>query len=131
MVEIKRKENIIGSDIAIKNAKPQENPYRIKDAKGFYLLVNTDGSKWWRMEYSINGKRNMLSISVYPPVSLAKAREKYREFQAMIANSIDPSETPRSTGIEKAEAQNRELSAGLNSAQCPSSILTIRSATWK
>jgi len=33
--EYKRKDNLIPSDVAIKNAKPKEKPYRIKDAKGF------------------------------------------------------------------------------------------------
>jgi len=106
--EYKRKDNLIPSDVAIKNAKPKEKPYRIKDARGFYLRVNPGGSKWWRMEYAIDGKRNMLSIGVYPSVSLAKARENYRALQAMIAGGIDPSETRKQARIEKAEALDRE-----------------------
>jgi integrase len=106
--EYKRKDNLIPSDVAIKNAKPKEKPYRIKDAKGFYLRVNPDGSKWWRLEYAIDGRRNMLSIGVYPAIGLAKAREKYRALQSMIAGGIDPGETRKQARIEKAEALDRE-----------------------
>lgn len=40
-----------------------------------YLLINTNGSKYWRMKYRFAGKEKMLSIGVYPDVTLAEARE--------------------------------------------------------
>ena len=74
-----RKDNLIGSDITLRNAKAQDKPYRIRDAKGFYLLVNTDGSRWWRFDYQYGGKRKTLSLGVYPDVGLSEARRRYRE----------------------------------------------------
>ena len=45
------------SDTAIKNAKPQDKPYKIADDKGMYLLVNPNGSKYFRLDYRYNKKR--------------------------------------------------------------------------
>ncbi|WP_247869806.1 Arm DNA-binding domain-containing protein [Herbaspirillum sp. ST 5-3] len=39
------------TDIQPRNAKPKEKPYKLSDGGGLYLLVNTDGAKYWRMDY--------------------------------------------------------------------------------
>jgi len=33
------------TDVAIRNARPKEKPYKVADAQGLYLLVNPKGSK--------------------------------------------------------------------------------------
>ncbi len=63
------------TDIKVKTAKPKEKPYKLADGGGMYLLINTNGSKYWRMKYRFAGKEKMLSIGVYPDVTLADARE--------------------------------------------------------
>jgi hypothetical protein len=45
------------SELGVKNAKPKAKPYR-SDGKGLYLIVTEKGSKLWRFNYSLNGKRN-------------------------------------------------------------------------
>ncbi len=52
------------SDTAIRNARPQEKPYKIAD--GLTLLVNPNGSKWWRLRYRFAGREKMVSLGVYP-----------------------------------------------------------------
>ncbi len=79
----------------IKNAKAKDKPKRFSDGKGLYLLVNPNGSKWWRLDYRINGKRKTLSMGVFPDVNLAQAREKMMEAKALIAQGIDPSENKK------------------------------------
>lgn len=56
------------------------------------MLVNLDGSRWWRLDYRRpgSGKRNMLSLGTYPEVPLKRAREKREEARAMLADGIDP-----------------------------------------
>ncbi len=76
----------------IKNAKASGKPKRLSDGKGLYLLVNPNGSKWWRLDYRINGKRKTLSMGVFPDVGLADARAKMLEAKSLIAKGIDPSE---------------------------------------
>jgi len=45
--------------------------------------------KWFRYDYiRPNGKRNSLSIGTFPKISLAKAREKAREYEKVL-NQMD------------------------------------------
>lgn len=38
------------TDIPTRTAKPKDKPYKLSDGGGLYLLVNTDGAKYWRMD---------------------------------------------------------------------------------
>ena len=38
------------SDVAVRQAKPKEKPYKLADGTGLYLLVNQAG-KYWRYDY--------------------------------------------------------------------------------
>ncbi|MDQ3959208.1 MAG: Arm DNA-binding domain-containing protein, partial [Pseudomonadota bacterium] len=58
------------TDTAIRNAKPTEKPTRLFDGGGMYLLINPNGSRWWRLKYRFGGKEKLLSLGVYPEVSL-------------------------------------------------------------
>lgn len=78
------------TDIKVKTAKPKEKPYKLADGGGMYLLINTNGSKYWRMKYRFAGKEKMLSIGVYPDVTLADAREKRSEARKILAAGGDP-----------------------------------------
>src|SRR6185437_9308404 len=77
---------------AVANAKPKAEPYRMPDGRGMFLLVQPNGSRWWRMEYRRPGthKKNMLSLGVYPDVSLKQARERREAARKLIADGIDP-----------------------------------------
>lgn len=88
------------SDTAIKNAKPTpDKPYKLQDEKGMYLLVNPNGSKYFRYNYRFNGKRKTLALGIYPTTSLKEAREKRDTAKKQIDGGIDPSLTRK---IEKA-----------------------------
>ncbi len=78
------------SDTAIKNAKPQDKPYKIADDKGMYLLVNPNGSKYFRLDYRYNKKRKTLALGTYPATTLKMAREKMNNARELLANGIDP-----------------------------------------
>ena len=41
-----------------------------------YLLVNPNGSKYFRLKYRYGGKEKNLALGVYPDTSLKLAREK-------------------------------------------------------
>jgi Arm DNA-binding domain len=64
------------TQLAIKNAKPREKPYKLRDGNGLYLLVSPNGSKLWRLRFRFSDKQNMLSFGAFPEVSLASARAK-------------------------------------------------------
>ena len=50
------------TDIKVKTVKPKDKPYKLADGSGMYLLINTNGSKYWRMKYRFAGKEKMLSL---------------------------------------------------------------------
>ena len=57
------------TDIAIRNAKLKDKPYKLSDTAGLYLLINPSGKKYWRLKYRFSGKEKLLSIGVYPVVN--------------------------------------------------------------
>jgi len=77
------------TDTTIRNAVQTDKPYKLADGNGLYLLINTAG-KYWRLDYRLMGKRNTLSIGVYPKVSLKAAREKCRIAHNDIDQGINP-----------------------------------------
>ncbi len=76
----------------IEAAKPKEKPYKLADGGGLFLLINSNGSKWWRLKYRLDGKEKLLSLGVYPEVSLADVRERREAARKLIANDVDPSQ---------------------------------------
>lgn len=102
------------TDIAIRNAKPKDKPYKLSDGKGLYLLVNSAG-KYWRMDYRFDGKRKTLALGVYPEVPLAGkkipgtneridgARDKCERAREQIAAGIDPGEHRKALNASKTE----------------------------
>ena len=62
------------SDIACKSAKAENVPYKRSAGGGLYLLVNPDGSKYWRVAYRWHGAQRTLALGTYPSVGLSEAR---------------------------------------------------------
>ena len=83
------------TNIAVKNAKPQQKPYKLADSGGLFLLVQPSGSKWWRYKYRFVGKEKLLALGSYPDVSLADARERHMKARKLLAAGHDPSETKK------------------------------------
>ncbi|MES3577295.1 tyrosine-type recombinase/integrase [Enterobacter ludwigii] len=92
------------TDIKVKSAKPTDKAYKLTDGGGMYLLVKPNGSKYWRLKYRFVGKEKMLSIGVYPDVSLADARQKRDEARKVLAAGGDPGE------VKKADKLAQKLS---------------------
>lgn len=79
-------------DIQIKAIKPLEQAKKYFDGEGLFLLVTPGGGKWWRLKYRFHGKERLLSLGVYPGVSLKEAREKKDELRKLLESGIDPAE---------------------------------------
>jgi integrase len=89
----------------VKNAKPHAQPYKLTDERGMFMLVQPTGAKWWRFIYRRpgTGKRNTLSLGIFPDVSLKRAREKRDDARKLIADGIDPGEKRKAEAVAGAE----------------------------
>ena len=85
------------TDTTCKNVKAKDKPYKLADEKGMFLLVNPNGSKYFRLKYRISGKEKLLALGVYPETGLKQARDKRDKARSQLADGIDPS------GIRKAD----------------------------
>ncbi len=77
---------------SIKNARAVDKPLKLFDGGGLYLLVNPNGSRWWRFKYRYLGKEKLLSFGTYPDISLKDARDRRDEARKQLAADIDPGE---------------------------------------
>jgi len=79
------------SDARVRNVKAGEKPIKLSDGGGLFLLVQPNGAKGWRLAYRFEGKQKLLSLGIYPAVTLKDAREKREELKRQLAKGIDPS----------------------------------------
>jgi integrase len=65
------------TDVALKNLKPKEKPYKVADRDGMYVMVAPSGTVTFRLDYRLNGRRETVTFGQYGPaeLSLARARE--------------------------------------------------------
>jgi integrase len=85
------------SDTAVRTAKPAAKPFKLYDERGLYLLVQPNGSRWWRFKYCFAGRERLLSVGVFPDVTLKQARQRRDDARALVANGVDPSEHRQAT----------------------------------
>lgn len=76
----------------IRRAKPEAKAYTLGDGQGLSLLVEPNGSKSWRFRYRYAGKPKMISLGVYPTITLAEARARRDEARKIVAEGKNPSE---------------------------------------
>lgn len=94
------------NDRQIKNAKPQEKPYKLADGGGLYLYVTPKGTKSFRLKFRFDGKEQVLTIGKYPHVSLSEARAMAETAKTQIAQGINPAAQKQA---EKQQAQEAAL----------------------
>lgn len=94
------------NDRQIKNAKPQEKPYKLADGGGLYLYVTHKGTKSFRLKFRFDGKEQVLTIGKYPHVSLSEARAMVETAKTQIAQGINPAAQKQA---EKQQAQETAL----------------------
>lgn len=101
------------TDIACKRAKATDKTLRLVDGRGLHLEVPVSGNKRWRYRYRYEGKANMLTVGLYPEVSLSEAREKVLEMRRQLVQGLDPSAVRKAqkAAIYATEHGNFELIA--------------------
>ncbi|MFY9328178.1 MAG: integrase arm-type DNA-binding domain-containing protein [Georgfuchsia sp.] len=99
------------TDTAIKNAKPESKPVKLSDERGLYLLLNPNGSRWWRFDYRFDDKRKTISLGIYPDVSLKTARIRREDARVLLADGVDPGVQRKAEKQAKAEAGSNTFEA--------------------
>lgn len=99
------------TQFSIQRARPREKPYKLSDGGGLHLLVQTGGSRLWRLRYRHAGKENMLALGSFPEVSLASARSKRDEARKLLAEGKDPSQKKKEDKIAAAFASANTFGA--------------------
>lgn len=79
------------SNTKLASIRPKDKPLRVTDEKGLFLLVNPNGSMYWRIRYRLAGREKSLSLGVYPDVGLKEARAERDVIRDMLAKGMDPS----------------------------------------
>lgn len=80
---------------AIKNAEPRDKDYKLFDAKGLFLLVKTNGAKYWRMKYRYGGKEKLLALGTLSEVTLTQARATRDDARKLLRDGLDPGEVTK------------------------------------
>lgn len=91
------------TDIKVRTVKPADKPFKLTDGEGMHLLVNPNGSKYWRLQYRFSGKQKMLALGVYPMVSLAEARKRRDAAKKLVSDGLIPLKRKKRTRLKKAE----------------------------
>jgi hypothetical protein len=78
------------TDTGVRQARPKEKEYRLSDARGLLIVVRPNGAKWWRLRYRFQRLQKMISLGVYPDVSLAMARDRRDAARRLVAEGKDP-----------------------------------------
>jgi integrase len=108
--------HLIPSNATIKAIKPGDVRNRLADGAGLYLkLFVNGGSHGWRFDYSLNGRRNTLSLGTYPDTGLSLARKKAEEARKLVSAGIDPTNVRKEARGEAAlqRATEQRAAAGL------------------
>jgi integrase len=76
----------------LKAPKSGQVEYFDQGYPGLALRVSYGGRKAWSMFYRLHGKLNRMGLGIFPAMSLAEAREAWREARKSVARGIDPSQ---------------------------------------
>jgi len=78
------------SDLMARQAKSTGKPYSLADFDGLYLYVSAIGTKAWHFRYSSFGKRERITLSNHPALSLKDARALRDEARTLLAKGVNP-----------------------------------------
>ena len=74
----------------VKNYKPESKMYKKPDGKGLWLIINPNGTKFWRYDFKYGNKNLSMSFGIYPEIGLKEARDKREEARELLTNNINP-----------------------------------------
>lgn len=113
--------------LKIKSAQPAERAYKLADAGGLFLLIQSNGSKLWRYKFRLNGVEGLQALGAFPEVSLADARHDHADARKLVAKGIHPVQARRldreqqvRTELQRAKGSFAAVAADWNAATAAS-----------
>ena len=97
------------TDISIRNAKSTSKVFKLYDEQGLFIQVTPSGGKWWRLKFRFEGREKLISLGIYPDVSLKLARDRRDEARRLLAEGIDPSEHRKASKASKKDSAANSL----------------------
>jgi len=79
------------TDTQIKKSKALEKDYQLADGDGLSLVIRKKGTKTWRYEFRLNGKKEKYGYGNYPDISLVDARKIHAVARQLVALNQHPS----------------------------------------
>ena len=79
--------------------KSLREPGRYADGGGLYLEVSENGTKWWLLRITVQGRRRDIGLGGLRDVSLLDAREKAANLRKVARNGGDPVAEKRKASI--------------------------------
>jgi integrase len=105
----------------VRNARPENKPYKLSDGGGLFLLVKPladksgDGkpavSKLWKVRYRYLGNEKEYAVGAYPIVGIAEARAIRDSVKKLLVEGTDPVQHRRITRQQKVEAAENTFEA--------------------
>ncbi|MBR7792353.1 tyrosine-type recombinase/integrase [Undibacterium sp. FT147W] len=103
-------------------AKPKDKPYKIRDIEGLYLYISAAGSKSWKCDCDVDGRRTTITYGKYPDLSLADARLKNLERKKAPVERVKTAPTFRDVAREWLEKKVPSLSNSKHQHQTITSL---------
>jgi len=89
------------NDKQVKSLLRKGEPGRFAAGNGLYFRVSNEGSGFWVVRYTANGKRREITLGKYPELSLANAAAETAKLKAEVKQGIDPlAEKKRPDGVK-------------------------------
>ena len=82
--------------------------YKLFDGKGLFLLIHPNGSKYFRWDYTFEGKRKTLALGVQPETTQKQAREERLEGKKTLREGEDPIEVRKELKSRKQNQKKTE-----------------------
>lgn len=93
------------TDVALRNLKPKEKPYKVADRNGLYVYVLKPGGVSFRYSYTINGSQDTLALGRYGAggLKLTEARELLEEAKRSVAAGCSPARHKAADALKQRE----------------------------
>jgi integrase len=117
-------------DVALRNAKAKKKPYRLNDGHGLYLMVHPNGRKYWQFRFRFDDKEKLLSLGVYPEVTLVEARDSRDDARKLLRAGKDPTSERKALKKQaRALTENKFAAVAMEWHKNRAAIWTARHAT--